>query len=327
MDAAVNFEDDQFLTIGSLVSIFVPGSHGFITADRFHPQQRGTERLCGVDNKTWKEANFRTAAQLDPQDLRPPGDFMHFVFQVRHQHQYSAQRRLAAQMSTDPFAHESGRVPHSLAVDCEHERRLNAAEFEGACGTPIKYGDIIQLAQPMGRRELHPAAEEQECLGLLRVPAECNEECGRAVLSAMIGEDSWLRVLPALRTHTTGDRLRVHKFGDVVMGSDPIVLEGVSSRLTLHVEPSLAFSDGDLEVNGSLLGVSPVKFVIYRPYTKLTSDAVLCGQTIGLRAAQLDRGPYLQTGSAQGGTEDVQARELQCLRRVGARDGSHLEAR
>lgn len=278
--------DEQHLTIGSLVSIFVSGAHGFITAE----QRSGPERLCALHQQSWKEADARVAGQLDPHELRPPGDFTRCVFQVRHQHQYSAHRRLLQQPSSDP-----SRVLHQLSADCDHERRVNADEFEAACSTPIKYGDVIQLAQPLGWRDGHPTSEEQECIGILRQAADCNAECGRVVVGANVGEAAWLRVKPALRTHSTGDRLRLHRFGDVVMGSDPIILEGVVSRLTLHSEPHLAFDDGQLEINGSLGGGSPLKLVLYRPFEKPAAEVLLCGQTVGLRASQLERGPFLQT--------------------------------
>ena len=201
--------------VGSLVSLFVPGSSGFLVAE-----SRGTERLCAVD-QAWKEQYSR----IDPQALkkmRPAGDFTRCVFQVRQQHQYSAHKRLSHHVTAD------SRIPHSLASNCEHERRLNELEFEAACGTALKYGDIIQLAQPIGRGYLHPLADSQEFITIQRRAAQLNEECGRVVVSSTAGEDAWLRVMPALRTHSTGDRLRVHKFGELVMATDPILLEGVS---------------------------------------------------------------------------------------------------
>ena len=277
-------DQGAYLTYGSLVSIFVPGGSGFLVG-----LSHGKEALCAV-------AQGQAADDSeDLQRMRPPGDFTRCVFEVRHQHTYAAHQRLMALATAE--GGYSSRLATALA-ECQKERALNQREDASVRGTPVKYGDIIQLSRPMGRLELELHADGFESLALTTAPAMKNEECGRATISPLSSTDGWLRIRPSLRTHADGERVRVHKHGELVLASDPLVLEGVATQLYLHMDSDFSFDGGELEANASLSAKTPVKLMLYRQYDPAAAGALFCGEAISLRAAQLPRGPYLQTDHA-----------------------------
>ena len=59
---AADEAEDKYLTIGSYVSLFVPGSHGFLTATQARATPLGPERLCSVDHL---QSSTRSAASKD----------------------------------------------------------------------------------------------------------------------------------------------------------------------------------------------------------------------------------------------------------------------
>lgn len=271
-----------FLTIGSSVSLFAIEARGFIEGCH------DGEAL--VDTSIAAEKGDGAAA-ADPQELRPRGDFSRCVFEVLTRRVYAHHLRAEASLR------DHGRSDQAAKLDDAHrERRVNAAEQANACGKRVRYGDVIQLAQRAGRPADQPHADQHMCLALQRdassTPLGEGPECGKVVLSQTACEYCWLRVLPALRTASIGEPVRL---------CDPLWLRGASSGLWLHADKHAARQSGaSIFVNGHPYHGTSLRLLPFRTDAeeRMASYATAVlrgGDAIMLRAREVEGAPFLQT--------------------------------
>ena len=129
----------------------------------------------------------------------------------------------------------------------EREREMNAATFERTTGRDVRYGQVIQLR--------HSITGAFVSVG--RQAALLNREGRRVTIDEGAGEAGWFRVMPKLRIHSEGERVRL---------GDPIVLEHVGTSLRLRTERVVGrLPDGRREVSATL-EMAALKLSLYRPF-------------------------------------------------------------
>jgi hypothetical protein len=94
-------------------------------------------------------------------------------------------------------------------------------------GREVRYGSIVQLRHVTSGGFVTVSNND----------AHCNPDARRVCLEAVGGESAWMRIVPRLRVHSEGERVRE---------GDPIGLVHVATSMKLHVEKPLP--DERLEV-------------------------------------------------------------------------------
>jgi len=130
----------------------------------------------------------------------------------------------------------------------------NSAAYSRSVGREVRYGNVIQLQH----------AQTATMLAVTRHAAHVSKEARRAMLEVEPAEAAWFRVMPRLRIHSEGERVRL---------GDPAVLEHVSTGLKLRVERSGKLPDGRREV-AAAAEPSSVKINLYRAHEPPESAAV-----------------------------------------------------
>lgn len=171
------------------------------------------------------------------------------VFRVHQQHNYTAAKHVRALVESEgrPSIELAAEPAHRrLFAELARERVANSAAFERSVGREIRYGHVIQFEH----------ARTGLMLAVTRQVAHVAKDARQATLEAEAAEAGWFRVMPRLRIHSEGERVRL---------GNPAILEHVGTGLKLRVERSGKLPDGRREV-AAAEEPSSVKLNLYRAH-------------------------------------------------------------
>ena len=149
------------------------------------------------------------------------------MFIVRLQQNYAAETRLRAKLEERGLNRqeaEAARKLTSFLSARENEKRANWEEFLHRRGSEVRYGAVVQLQHVLSDKYLQVARERMEHRDGRKVTVDRNA-----------GESAWWRIVPALRVHAEGEPVHV---------GGQILLESVTSSLSLCVAAAAMSAGG-----------------------------------------------------------------------------------
>ena len=160
-------------------------------------------------------------------------------------------------------------------VDVQSEFELHEREFDRAKGREVRYGSVIQLLHDAGSQWLSTSRQSVGGGG------------NRMLLDSHAGESGWFRVMPRLRVHNEGERVRT---------GDPIVLEAIETgqRITLSTGLDLLSVEPSADTGAS----SSFRLRLFRSVEENSLDgALMCGHACTFFHKEFEG--YLSCGSGQ----------------------------
>eukprot|EP00753_Platysulcus_tardus_P010959 PLAT3172.1.p1 GENE.PLAT3172.1~~PLAT3172.1.p1 ORF type:complete len:3198 (-),score=1828.26 PLAT3172.1:113-9706(-) len=261
---------DKFLKYGDLVAFYSgddDDESGYLCAEGF-----GDNRLF---------------MQLQEADGVIPNNFRDCVFKIFPQQQYTAEEELASSSAIprgdDEDAESMGMLDGegevemernrqaALRVELEKEQETNSRLVASAAGTPLRYGDLIQLMHVKSSAYvtvLHSTLAEEE----KSATAVSLVERGSA--------SSYFRVLPRYKLRQEGERVAV---------TDPILLVAPIDSLYLHISPkSLAEQRLRREINCMQGFPTSWQMISYSDYNPAADRYIMGGDAVRLRHTEAD---------------------------------------
>ena len=191
------------------------------------------------------------------------------AFRILPQQMYTQARQLK---QSQEHKHDvlDPEIKQQLIVQAKREKAHNTSEIQTSAGRLLRYGKIMQLQ--------HVASGKQ--LAVMHQASASHRDARRVVLcdDDDVGENTWFKIMPRLRVHTEGERVR---------SGDPVVFESVMSGLQLHTDGDGMLPDGRNEINASIEG-STYKMTIYRQSSHLNGDYVNGGDAIRILHREAD---------------------------------------
>ena len=192
---------EQYVLVSDYIYMQSESISGYITAEGF------TDMHLAIQSE-------QELVSLPTKDF---GD--HAVFRVLPQQMYTMSKQLRAfEASTGHLATaERDLQRRQLMDEVLREKAHNESEVENSTGREVRYGKVIQLQ--------HVASGKLMAVSHL---ASTRSRDARQVhmCDSDVGDSAWFRIMPKLRVHTEGKRVRA---------SEPVILESVMSGLKLQV--------------------------------------------------------------------------------------------
>lgn len=203
--------DVDVIGIGDLISL---------EAETVNPQT-GAQRFIGG-----RMDGSLQAMEEDTIDLGD-GFSAHAVFVVQSQSTWTrlqAYKTLLEQTGLDPLEAQIHPETRDAYLESKAEFELHKQEFERAKGRPVRFGMVVQLL----------SWSDDKFLSTSRKPVAGGN---MMLLDENAGESSWFRIMPRLRVHNEGERVRI---------GDPVILESITNHLRVMVGSNLELLSSDL---------------------------------------------------------------------------------
>lgn len=176
-------------------------------------------------------------------------------------------------------------------LDCLAEREQAEREFARTKGREVRYGNVIQLLHESTGKFLSTSRQSTQNEG-------GQAQGGNSVLlDDDAGQSGWFRVMPRLRVHNEGERVRE---------GDPVVLVAVENGNRLSMSPrssDLITKDEDGEAGDDFQSQSTTfKMNLYRSVEEAAMQTtLLCGQAYTLYHQELDALLHCDAAKAKAG--------------------------
>jgi inositol 1,4,5-triphosphate receptor type 3 len=195
---------------------------------------------------------------LDDLNVCSPDNFDGSIFSIQLQRQYTAARELEdfiemhnAQFSTDP---NTLKYLHALQTGCDNEIALNESYMRQKSGTPIRFGDTIQLLHVKSGKFVTVIPDEL---------ARDERENLKLQLSEEGNPYSWFELSP---------RYKIDRAGEVIQGNAEVFLR-VAKRQNEYIHCATRYNiiEKSQEVNCSLEN-TPWTLALFQTYSGSISE-------------------------------------------------------
>ena len=212
---AAHASHDSFISLGDQVYLHEDATSGHVSVEGFTDMQ-----LC-LDHESSLTAESVFGA--------------HAVFRLMPQQMYTMARQLR---SFD--AHPPDISPEQLKLrrtqmleEARREKSLNESEVENTVGREVRYGKVLQLQHVVSGK----------LVAVSHLASMHNRDARQVqICESDVGEAAWFRIVPKLRVHTDGEKVRA---------GEPVIIENVTSGLKLHIGIMFGSAERGSEINAS----------------------------------------------------------------------------
>ena len=217
------------------------------------------ERLNGATGapryvSTASAATNQAMGVKEQDELENDGFWARAVFVVQAQSTWTRMQNfkmLLEQTGIDLLEAPGNPETRGAWLDAQAEFELHEREFDRAKGREVRYGSVIQLLHDARSKWLSSSRQSVGGGG-----------GSRMLLDSNAAESGWFRVMPRLRVHNEGERVRT---------GDPIVLQAIETgqRVTLSSALELISVEPSVETGAS----SSFRLRLYVPTLPYLIDA------------------------------------------------------
>lgn len=208
--------NDQYISLSDVVYLHDEMVGGFLSVEGF--------------------TDFQLTIESEHELVSSPNkDFGQFaIFRLMPQQMYTMSKQLRSFEATPGESTPERELRRrQLMEEVRREKAHNESEVVNSAGREVRYGKVLQLQ--------HVASGK--LIAVSHLASAHNRDARRVHVSdADVGEAAWFRIMPKLRVHTEGEKVRA---------GEPVILENVMSGLKLQVGRERGLPGGATEVNAS----------------------------------------------------------------------------